>query len=249
MYCKHCGKRSLSISALYCTSCGKKLVVAEGEKKKKKHKEFVASISTKRTNNLPPKTNVKKNKHPEKVKIYVSCLNNVKGLLKQVTGSRTPVEVSETADYSDTKFVAFEKLHRYVPELAEFNLEEIDLVYKSGNIAFYIPGTQIPFTLKSYKEDLGCKYSQILLYLKPKEEEIDQVQEEDKQKDPALEQILNEEEEDLKDNLHYKYNFSVFVQGNFFPLLYYHYILVNLNFVEVYESLFRDQSRLHEEHK
>ena len=85
-----------------------------------------------------------------------------------VAGSRTPVEVSEAADYHELKRVAFEKLNRYVVEIkTNYEIEDLELVYKSGEVAHYIPGTHQLFTLKTFKEDLAAKYSEILLYLKP----------------------------------------------------------------------------------
>jgi len=86
--------------------------------------------------------------------------------MKHVVCSRTPVEVMESVDYTELKHTAFEKLKRYVPELSGCKIEEVELVYKSSIVAYFIPGTTRNFILRSYKEELGCKYSQVILYLR-----------------------------------------------------------------------------------
>ena len=46
---------------------------------------------------------------------------------------------------------------------------DIKLVYKNGELARHIPGTNTPFILRDYKEDLGVGYNSISLYLLPYE--------------------------------------------------------------------------------
>ena len=39
------------------------------------------------------------------------------------------------------------------------------LAYRNGETVKYLPGTEIEFSVKKYKEDLGVGYSSILVYL------------------------------------------------------------------------------------
>ena len=43
--------------------------------------------------------------------------------------------------------------------------EEYNLVYKNGQPIVNIPGTQHPFTMQKYKNDLGVGYQSINVYL------------------------------------------------------------------------------------
>ena len=47
--------------------------------------------------------------------------------------------------------------------MQDSNAENVKTAYRSGEIAHYIPGTKIPFTLQG----LGVKYNNINLYLMP----------------------------------------------------------------------------------
>ena len=44
------------------------------------------------------------------------------------------------------------------------------LICKSGEMVRFIPGSNMPFTVKAYEEDLGVSYHAIVLYLLPYED-------------------------------------------------------------------------------
>jgi len=58
----------------------------------------------------------------------------------------------------------YEKMKQYNPSF-KAALYQTMLTYKSGTRVRFLPGTNIPFTVKLYKEDLGVSYSRIVLYL------------------------------------------------------------------------------------
>ena len=61
---------------------------------------------------------------------------------------------------------AFDKLSRYCVEFVCDDIIYCKLCYKSGEIVENMPGTNIPFTLDGYKEDLLLSsYAKVILYL------------------------------------------------------------------------------------
>ena len=180
MFCHYCGIKACAES-VFCSSCGKKLT-----KESKPNQSEIDSSHAARSNgqsSKAPKTfreffkNAKKGKkisnkgsfnNNTEVTIHVSMARKINDdTFRQVAGSRTPVSLDASSTYDEVKRKAFDKLKRYVPEMEPFNNWDIDLCFRSGEVAIFLPGTTVEFTLDGYKNDLGVKYSQVLLYLKP----------------------------------------------------------------------------------
>lgn len=58
---------------------------------------------------------------------------------------------------------------RYNSTVKKIKLSDFMLVYKSGEISQFTQDTNIPFTVKGYREDLGVSYHAIVLSLLPYE--------------------------------------------------------------------------------
>ena len=102
----------------------------------------------------------------EEVTITVAILKNVKGEIKPVRGTRMPCKVKLKASVGEIKKSAFDKLSRYCVEFACDDIICCKICYESGEIVENIPGTNIPFTLDGYKEDLlVSSYAKVILYL------------------------------------------------------------------------------------
>ena len=102
--------------------------------------------------------------------MHASLLLAVKGALIQERGSRLPVTINVSWDHIDLKKAIFDRFKRYNATVKKLELSDVKLVYKSGEMVRFIPGTNIPFTVKVYKEDLGVSYHAIVLYLLPYED-------------------------------------------------------------------------------
>ena len=66
--------------------------------------------------------------------------------------------------------IIFDKFMRYNSTVKKLKLSDVKLVYKSVEISQFIQGTNIPFTVKGYREDLGVSYHAIVLSLFPYED-------------------------------------------------------------------------------
>ena len=165
MQCFYCGIE-LGSNQHYCSNCGLQQTKKSDKRQLKSFTEFMKSSNIKKK--------IKKDDSKQNITIHVGMLHMVKNSYRQVQGSRTPVFVESYADYDHLKRVAFDKLQRYVPDMVEYGYCDMELSYRSGKSALFLPGTLTEFTLERYKEDLGCKYSQITLYLKPNERNSDE---------------------------------------------------------------------------
>ena len=200
VYCHYCGTE-ITGKNQYCHSCGGKLhkSIKKQEKVSKVTNDASQENVSKETNNVSKeKVNKEKNEgkksfqeflkernknrgkhkmakkqHHEdtEIMIHVSMLRLVNGGYRQISGSRTPVAVKVDADYDKVKKAAFDKLKRYVPETIDYEYPDLQLCFRSGESALCLPGTLTDFTLKLYKDNLGVKYNQIVLHLKPFERE------------------------------------------------------------------------------
>ena len=104
------------------------------------------------------------------VLIHAPLLLAVKGALIQERVSRMSITVNVSWDHIGLKKAIFDKFKRYNATVKKLMLSDVKLVYKSGEMVRFIPGTNIPFTVKEYKEDLGVPYHAIVLYLLPYED-------------------------------------------------------------------------------
>ena len=104
------------------------------------------------------------------VLIHASLLLAVKGALIEERVSKLPVTVNISCYHIDLKKTIFNNFKRYNATVKKLELINVKLVYKSGEVMRFIPGTNIPFTAKAYKEDLGVSCHAIVLHLLPYED-------------------------------------------------------------------------------
>ena len=164
MFCEKCGK---ALSGRYCGDCSWDSHKEELPSKElsKTFTEFLRQKGKSRTTTLPKKRKLDKRAVIETT-IYSSILKQgADGTLKQEKGSRLPIKVNVEWGPYPLKQAVFEKFKRYNNNLALNSIEDFKLVYKNGDVIRHIPGTDIPFTLKGYKEDLGVGYNSLVVYL------------------------------------------------------------------------------------
>ena len=151
MHCFSCGTDIGSLNK-YCPNCGlqqTKTKTATNKRELKSFDDFIKSSKYKKKTKLDENT--------KSVTIHVGMLHKVKGCYRQLNGSRTPVFLEMDSNYDTVKKAAFDKLKRYVPEMIEYDNCDLELTYRSGQCALFLPGTLDEFTLKKYRADLGCK--------------------------------------------------------------------------------------------
>ena len=84
------------------------------------------------------------------------------GGLKTVRGTVLPILVQPELDADKLQTAAEQKLKTFHSNL---HGGPYVLLYPDGTKITNIPGTQVPFTLKDYKEALGKAYQRITLYI------------------------------------------------------------------------------------
>ena len=98
--------------------------------------------------------------------IFASLMSlNSDGILKQEKGSRLPVKVDVSWGTYKLKEAVFEKFQRYNKNVEGKQKSDYKLVYKNGDTIRFIFGTDVDFTIKGYKDDLGVGYSSVVVYL------------------------------------------------------------------------------------
>lgn len=86
------------------------------------------------------------------------------GCLKLVRGSQHSLSISPAINAYELRRKAVEKLSRFNRSLSNYP-EHYCLLYPDLTLVCMIPGTETPFTLKQYKEDLGKPYERLTLYI------------------------------------------------------------------------------------
>lgn len=81
---------------------------------------------------------------------------------KAVRGTVLPLLVGTDADAHELQRAAEQKLKTFHSNLQD---GPYFLLYPDGTKTTNIPGTEVPFTLKAYKEALGKAYQRITLYI------------------------------------------------------------------------------------
>ena len=159
--------RGKVVNGKYCVHCGAVVELTEktGRAKMRSHFLLLHFINKNQTTG-------KENDWREKdvVLIHASLLLAVKGALIEERVSKLPVTVNISCYHIDLKKTIFDKFKRYNATVKKLQLIDVKLVYKSGEVIRFIPGTNIPFTVKAYKEDLGVSYHAIVLHLLPYED-------------------------------------------------------------------------------
>ena len=161
MFCSNCGN---NVNGKLCSNCGnaaKKEAPSFLEFMKGKQLDRESHFKTKKRNYLKSSYNLN-----EEVIITAGILKNVKGEIKPVPGTHMPCKVKLKASVGEIKKSAFEKLSRYCAEFVCDDIIYCKLCCKSGEIVENIPGTNIPFTLDEYKENLlVSSYVKVILCL------------------------------------------------------------------------------------
>lgn len=161
MFCGNCGKTN-NASHKFCAECGTS--IEKTTEKTKSFAQFYKEKGSERVSHFHVKK--KRVKENEDISIFISVLRQSDGQLRQISGSRIPLNnVKPQWNHVELKRASYEKLKRYNNIIATKTYEEVKLVYRSGENCRYLPGTTTPFTLEAYKNDLGVKYRAIVLYL------------------------------------------------------------------------------------
>ena len=87
---------------------------------------------------------------------------------KVIKNSKINVRVLEDATSRDLQAAAFAKQAAFNPHLMRrlsLNSEDYMLRYRSMEPALLIPGTDVPFTVNGYKEELGLPYQRLSMTL------------------------------------------------------------------------------------
>lgn len=197
VFCNHCSAENHEV-AKFCYSCRSPIP----ERFIKNGTNGGSNVQTERKTNLPLTFNqfynkkssdrVSKfgpgkrkrasqidNRNTNEAYITAGILRDNNGTLKPERGSHIPVKVDVNAGPFDVKKAAYDKIKRYNPDFAAIDASSCKLVYKCGTRVQYLPGTNIPFTVKKYKEDLGVSYSKVALYLFEYDSLVDQWHSED----------------------------------------------------------------------
>ena len=166
--------QSFAPTALFCGKCGAKC----GEQRKNmSFQEFQSITSLKRkdssnssNSNSSSSSRFKSKKNTDK-RFTDESIITIKemlckdGKLNPRSGFSIPLQVKVDADALHVKRAAYEKMSRYCPDFSCSDISDCKLVYESGEVVRYIPGTCDPFTLRKFKADSGLSYSRIILYL------------------------------------------------------------------------------------
>jgi len=170
MFCENCGAW-LRSDYKYCPKCGK----TSGENTKLastsstiSFHEFKAKKSTERGKFLDNKSKKRKTADENPVIITVGIASSKKGILKLIRGKSLPLKVSKSASAETIREEALKKRAAY--DRSFRSDQTYKLCYPDGSEVVNLPGSDEPFTLEKYKEDLGKAFSRITLLLCPLQE-------------------------------------------------------------------------------
>lgn len=197
MFCSRCGKNISEINAKYCSSCGfhllntgqdiqaaettrdvTKEVVTQAVKVERSDKpvlsysEFRKRKEENRQEHFRSNSSSKgKSKIPKKAEntdatINVGLRRLKNGKLNNCRGRNLPISVPPSATRDMVLQKAVEKHLKHDRSMVEGI--EYTLVYPDGSEVLSMPGSEEPFVLKKYKDEVGRTYSRITLYLTTK---------------------------------------------------------------------------------
>lgn len=160
-YCPSCGITSSNRSNTESTSV-RPSVSTFNEFKSKKTKERLGQQQS-------TGTSKKRKMTDEPVIINVGVATATSGTFKPCRGKNLPLKVTRAAS---TKLLLEEALKKRVAYDRSFRNDlQYKLCYPDGTEVVYLPGSNEPFTLEKYKDDLGRNYSRITLFLCPLQDE------------------------------------------------------------------------------
>ncbi|XP_049460033.1 uncharacterized protein LOC125905826 [Epinephelus fuscoguttatus] len=174
MYCPFCGHQLTSKSA-FCCSCGKGIQFLcnvdqdkPGTSEEAPGKSALESFQTFRSlKEKERQASFKKKKTQSKenlkvVKISVGLMRLKDGGLKTVRGTVLPLLVRPECNADELQRAAEQKLKAFHQNLRG---GPYVLLYPDGTKIVNVPGTEVLFNLKDYKEALGKAYQRITLYI------------------------------------------------------------------------------------
>ncbi|XP_062410407.1 G2/M phase-specific E3 ubiquitin-protein ligase-like [Sardina pilchardus] len=174
MFCPNCGK-SYDQKPNYCSECGRKLQEDGGHQVSRPSTTQNPTIGTfleyrKCKGEERAKFSCGKKSKPKicKVQINIGLMTLGRGGVLKPWRGRS-ISLSTHPDISGPDL-----LDEAVRKMRDFN-KDLDegpflLLYPDGSEVINIPGTQIPFSLKAYKEEIGKQYQRIVIFICQKED-------------------------------------------------------------------------------
>ncbi|CAJ1076020.1 G2/M phase-specific E3 ubiquitin-protein ligase-like [Xyrichtys novacula] len=167
MYCRYCGKE-LPGKPNFCSSCGKRLQEADGDSPSTSQtiqsptlQTFLEYRKKKAEERQKFSCGKKAAKKPEK--INVGLVSMVKG------GGLKPLRGRSLCLSTHPDITAPDLLDQAVKKMKDFNKDLDDgpfiLLYPDCSEVVNVPGTETPFMLKTYKEEIGKPYQRITIYI------------------------------------------------------------------------------------
>ena len=137
----------------YCVHCGAVIEVAEtiGRAKHEKPLSFAAFYKQKSNNRMMEYQKREKNvwRKKDAVLIHASLLLALKGSIDTRTWFLIALTVNVSWDHIDLKKTIFDKFKQYNAEVKKFDLSDVKLVNKSGEMVCFIPGKNIHLTVRA----------------------------------------------------------------------------------------------------
>ena len=189
MFCHQCGfsvkqaggsdvsrPENASASPATCSKAPSRLPSGTGpplltftEFRKRKESDRQKHFNTKSKASGKRKTNETDKEKLVTCKIAFMTYREDTGRLKLVRGSQHSLSLSPAINAYELRRKAVEKLSRFNRLLSNYP-EHYCLLYPDLTLVCMIPGTEKPFTLKEYKEDLGKPYERLTLYICKRED-------------------------------------------------------------------------------
>lgn len=206
MFCSRCGSRAVE-NAKYCSNCGLSFASSsaspscQGVKDQEVRKtvsfdEFKKRKENERSSRFQPK--VKKSKtskakskvHANETSINIGFMKlESQKNLKRCRGKTLPVKVSTTANAHSILEKGVKKHSNHDKKVCE-EIQYV-LLYPDCSEVINLPGTNEPFVLEKYREDVGKAYNRITLFIAKKTDYI-------VAELPSLEDSESDNDEDLE---------------------------------------------------
>jgi hypothetical protein len=191
MFCSGCGKPPI-LNAKYCHNCGKCLINSSEKgdtispsqngssdtlnRGKPAERNSVPSTSfssfrarkeAERSRYFKPKAKKAKieDKQTQEVKINVGVMILKDGRLSIKRGATLPLNVLPSITRKELLAKAFDKHSRFNTNLVHGACSEYRLLYPTMNQVINLPGTEEPFCLQRYKDEIDKPYSRITFFL------------------------------------------------------------------------------------
>ncbi|XP_014675080.1 PREDICTED: uncharacterized protein LOC106815163 [Priapulus caudatus] len=184
MFCSQCGLEVTSTSN-YCSNCGilvkTSIVIDPGRastttsssttnRPSVSFEDFRKIKEDQRQSRFQPKAKRSRPgkalaSEPKDVAINIGIKKYVNGYFKNIRGKCLPIRVAPSANASLVKEKAVLKHTNHDVTLDTSMDSDYVLLYPDGSLVENIPGSQQPFKLQDYKEEVGKNYNRITLYI------------------------------------------------------------------------------------